>query len=67
MSEKYKVRDQDKLHFNTFAMVYWLDLFTRVEYKNILSDSLSPPTGTDLLPCHKRAKDKRELSDGYML
>ncbi|NJN28034.1 MAG: hypothetical protein HC819_19715 [Cyclobacteriaceae bacterium] len=40
MSEKYKVRDQDKLYFITFATVYRLDLFTRVEYKNILTDSL---------------------------
>jgi len=40
MSEKYKVRDQDKLHFITFAVSYWIDLFTRNTYRNILVESL---------------------------
>lgn len=40
MSEKYKVRDQDKLHFVTFATSYWLDIFTREQYKQVLIDSL---------------------------
>lgn len=40
MSRKYKVRDNTKLHFVTFATVYWLDIFTRTEYKNLLIDSL---------------------------
>ncbi len=40
MSEKYKIRDQDKLYFITFAVVAWVDVFTRPEYKQILIDSL---------------------------
>lgn len=40
MSKKYKVRDNTKLHFVTFATVYWIDIFTRTEYKNLLIDSL---------------------------
>src|SRR5215216_5947569 len=40
MSEKYKIRDQDKLHFITFAVVDWIDVFTRQEYKDILLESL---------------------------
>ncbi len=40
MSEKYKVRDQDQLHFITFAVSDWLDLFTRKEYRDILVESL---------------------------
>ncbi len=40
MSERYKVSDQDKLHFITFVVVYWIDVFTRLDYRNILIDSL---------------------------
>ena len=39
MSRKYKFRDQDKIYFVSFAVVYWIDLFIRNEYKNILLDS----------------------------
>jgi len=39
MSRKYKFQDQDKLYFVSFAVVYWIDLFIRSEYKNILLDS----------------------------
>ena len=40
MSRKYKVRDQDKLHFVTFTVIQWLDVFIRREYKDILLDSI---------------------------
>ncbi len=40
MSRKYKFRDQQKLYFVSFAVVYWLDVFIRNEYKDILLDSL---------------------------
>ncbi len=39
MSTKYKFRDQEKLYFVTFAVVYWIDLFIRNEYKEVLLDS----------------------------
>jgi len=39
MSTKYKFKDQDKLYFISFAVVYWIDLFIRNEYKDILLDS----------------------------
>ena len=39
MSTKYKFKDQDKLYFVSFAVVYWIDLFTRNEYRNILLES----------------------------
>ena len=39
MSRKYKFQDSDKLYFVTFAVVYWIDLFIRNEYKNILLNS----------------------------
>ena len=39
MSSKYKFRDQEKLYFVTFAVVYWIDLFIRNEYKDIMLDS----------------------------
>ena len=40
MSVRYKFRDQSKLYFVSFAVVYWIDVFIRNEYKDILLDSL---------------------------
>ena len=40
MSSKYKVRDQEKLYFVSFAVVYWLDVFIRNEYKALFLDSV---------------------------
>jgi putative transposase len=40
MSRKYKIRDQEKIYFVSFAVVYWIDVFIRNEYKEILLDSL---------------------------
>ena len=39
MSRKYKFRDDDKLYFVSFAVVYWIDLFIREEYKRVILDS----------------------------
>ncbi|GAA0891656.1 transposase [Fulvivirga kasyanovii] len=40
MSRKYKFQDQSKLYFVSFATVYWIDLFVREDYNNILIESL---------------------------
>ena len=40
MGSKYKFRDQDKLYFVSFAVVYWLDVFIRNEYREIILRSL---------------------------
>lgn len=40
MSEKYKVRDQERPYFITFAVEGWIDVFTRQQYKDIVIDSL---------------------------
>jgi len=39
MSIKYKFKDQDQLYFVSFSVVYWIDLFIRHEYKQIILDS----------------------------
>lgn len=36
----YKIRDQQAIHFITFAVVEWVDVFTRKTYRDILIDSL---------------------------
>ncbi len=36
----YKIRDQQAVHFITFAVVEWIDVFTRLEYAEIIVDSL---------------------------
>ncbi|MGV3586389.1 MAG: transposase [Adhaeribacter sp.] len=40
MSEKYKVRNQEKVYFITFAVVHWIDVFTRREFKDLVIESL---------------------------
>ena len=40
MSEKYKIQDQSRPYFITFAVENWVDVFTRQNYKDILLDSL---------------------------
>ena len=39
MSRKYKFRDNEKLYFISFAVVYWLDVFIRNDYRYELLDS----------------------------
>jgi len=40
MSRNYKFHNPESAYFVSFAVVDWLDVFTRNEYKNILLDSL---------------------------
>ena len=40
MSSKYKIRDQRLPYFVSFATVYWIDLFVRNEYREVLLDSI---------------------------
>jgi len=40
MSRNYKFHNPDGVFFISFAVVEWLDVFTRNEYKNIIIDSL---------------------------
>ncbi|GAA4306816.1 REP-associated tyrosine transposase [Nibribacter koreensis] len=40
MSRSYKIRDQQKLYFVSFATVNWIDVFTRRAYKDIFVESL---------------------------
>ncbi|HEU5052821.1 MAG TPA: transposase [Hanamia sp.] len=39
MSQKYRFGDPGKLHFISFAVAYWIDLFVRNEYREILIES----------------------------
>ena len=40
MSSGYKISEQDELHFVTFQIVKWIDVFTRPVYRDIVIDSL---------------------------
>lgn len=40
MSRNYKFYNPEGVYFVSFAVVEWLDVFTRVEYKQIIVDSL---------------------------
>ncbi len=39
MSRKYKFKDNDKLYFISFGVVYWIDVFIRNEYRHELIKS----------------------------
>lgn len=41
MSRNYKFHDQTKAYFISFATVYWLDVFIRPAYKDIMVDSMN--------------------------
>ena len=36
----YKIRNQAAIHFLTFAVVEWVDVFTRKDYRDIVLDSI---------------------------
>jgi REP element-mobilizing transposase RayT len=40
MSRAYKIQDQGKPYFITFAVVEWIDLFTRKEYCELIVESI---------------------------
>ncbi len=40
MGRKYAVHNQEGLHFVTFTVVYWLDVFTRERYRDVFYESL---------------------------
>ena len=40
MSRNYKFHNSEGLYFVSFAVVGWLDVFTRNEYKDLLLESL---------------------------
>ena len=41
MGRKYKFKDPNAIYFVTFATLYWIDVFTRRVYKDILVESLN--------------------------
>ena len=41
MSRKYKFQDTNGVYFISTAIVFWIDVFTRTEYKDILVNSLA--------------------------
>ena len=36
----YKIRNKQEIHFITFAVVEWIDVFTRKQYRDIVIDSI---------------------------
>jgi len=40
MSRNYKFKNPEGVYFVSFAVVEWIDIFTRLEYKEIILDSL---------------------------
>ncbi len=39
--DRYYIEDQHAVHFLTFTVVEWIDVFTRKEYKYIITDALN--------------------------
>ena len=40
MSTGYQIKEQDELHYVTFQIVRWIDIFTRKVYRDIVIESL---------------------------
>ena len=40
MSRNYKFYNKEGLYFGSFATVYWIDVFVRLQYFNILIERL---------------------------
>ncbi len=40
MSTGYQIEDQGSVYFLTFQVVYWIDIFTRQSYRDIILESL---------------------------
>jgi REP element-mobilizing transposase RayT len=40
MPTGYQIQDQSKPHFLTFQVVYWIDIFTRKVYRDMVINSL---------------------------
>ena len=40
MSTGYQIKEQDEVHYVTFLIVNWIDIFTRQTYRDILINSL---------------------------
>ena len=41
MSRNYKFHNQDTSYFISFSTVYWIDVFSRLEYRDIMVDSIN--------------------------
>lgn len=41
MSTGYQIKEQDKLYFVTLLVVEWVDIFSREQYRKIITDNLS--------------------------
>ena len=52
MRSGYQIRDQNAIHFVSFVVVNWIDLFTRDLYRNVLIDSLKYCQQTKGLKIH---------------
>ncbi|MFT3752086.1 MAG: transposase [Paludibacter sp.] len=40
-AENYSIKKQNSIYFLTFTITDWVDVFTRLHYKNIIAESLS--------------------------
>jgi len=40
MSTGYQISEQEELHYVTFQIIRWIDIFTRRIYRDIVIDSL---------------------------
>ena len=58
MSRNYKINDQEKLYFVSFANVNWIDVFVRRSYKDIVVNSLIHCINTKGLELRKNINTK---------
>ena len=39
--DRYSIKDQNEVHFSTFTVVNWMDIFIREVYRTIIIESLN--------------------------
>lgn len=50
--DRYHITDQNAYYFTTFTVIYWIDIFTRPEYKEVITESLNYCIDNKGLECH---------------
>jgi len=51
MSRKYKFGEKSRAYFISFATVYWIDVFTRVDYFEVIIESPLPHESFRVVVC----------------
>ena len=61
----YKIRNQSAIHFITFAVSEWVDVFTRKEYRDIVLPSGTTPVKV-IIDTRRRSRIEDYGQQGFL-